>query len=263
MQPDEALLDESTEQPYFQVLSRLFFSIYIAVTLPLRFAFIPEFQIDLYTYATFIVFDILSIIYFITDDIFIFRRATRAEVQPTNTELSFSEADLSNSDAHANRTEILRRNQVVLIISILSSLPFEYVTLALSRKRTLANYFLMNRILRVFFLPNYVEDCSVLLENKGILRNIGMQRAWKLFFVMALAGHWCCCGFFIVAKMEMIHRQGFTWAEELQLIQLNDYGDAIMLVSVPEAYIQALYWAYITMVSILQVVFLRSPATIY
>ena len=248
MQPDEILFLGPSKQHHtgIRVWSRCLLSIYIAVTIPLRFAFIPEFEIDLsytYQYGAFILIDLLSNIFFLLDTIAIFHYESKAKIKPEDTEISYSQ---NGSFTHRNNSYETR---YTLIISILLCLPLEYTTLTPIGDNIAANYLIMNRFIRIFYIPSYIEDFSFMLEYKGIVKSSGIQRAWKLFFIMALAGHLCCCGFFFVAKVEAAYGRELTWVEELELIQSNEDGDIEMLVNVAEAYIQALYWAYITMVS--------------
>lgn len=251
MERDQSQSQFSTKPDYFQILSRVFLSIYIAVTIPLRFAFIPEFDVDLHTYGAFVAIDLLCSLFFVYDSLLIFHRATRAQVTPSaKSDRSSSESSDSQEQQYLSKHEY-RKHKRLLVMSIVSCLPLEYITLIPFSRIPAANYFIFNRIIRLYYLPSYIEEFSLLLEYKGIFRNIGIQRAWKLFFIMALAGHFCCCGFFFVAKMATMYGNHYTWVEELELIQFNGYGDFEMLVSVQEAYIQSLYWAYITMVSLL------------
>ena len=246
MQPDDILLSDSSRLNNIRVLSRCLLSIYNAVTIPLRFAFIPDFEINLsysYQYGAFIVIDLLSNIFFLIDAIIIFYYDNKVQIEPMHTATSVSHR---GSFIHQGNSY---KGRCSLIASIFSCIPLEYVTLMPIGDDMVVNYLIINRVIRIFYIPSYIEDFSFMLEYKGITKSSGIQRAWKLFFIMALAGHLCCCGFFFVAKVEAAYGTELTWIEELELIQSDEDGDIEMLVSVAEAYIQALYWAYITMVS--------------
>jgi len=230
-----------TQSSYFRVILRVILCIYIAVTIPLRLAFIPEFDLDLKSFGTFLFIDLWSNIFFIFDDVISYQNDAKAQNLPVDNEFSSIEEESDTTNYSKNRSW--------LVIALFSCLPLEYITLLPVAKNLVTNYFMINRIIRVISLPNYIGDISKLLEYKGVRRNIGILRAWMLFFIMALAGHLCCCGFFFVAKWTSKHERDFTWVEELELIESTGNGDLNMLASVAEAYIQALYWAYITMVS--------------
>jgi hypothetical protein len=142
------------------------------------------------------------------------------------------------------------------LVSAVSVVPFEYATLFRSSWSVHANYLLLNKCVRLILLPVYIRDVSMFLEARESINYIGAHRAWKLFFAMALAGHFCSCGFFWVAKKEALEGETITWPEDLGLFRVSAESTASqishdhleMTVSVFEAYIQALYWAYITMV---------------
>jgi hypothetical protein len=231
---------------WIRVILRNVLCIYTAVTIPLRFAFIPEFGIDLSSYGPFLVLDLMSSLYFIVDAISSFCNEDKAvQIAP------MEDAEQSSS-SHDLPLKAFRKRWYDLIVAIFSSLLFEYITIfpALA-KSWVPNYLMANRIVRIFYLSDYFEQSILLFERNGVLINSGMQRAWKLFSVMAYTGHVCCCGFFYIAKMQAAYGSEYTWVEELEIIQSNDDGNVELLVSVAEGYVDALYWAYITMVSMI------------
>ncbi len=253
-------LMQSSDRPnHLLVVLRALLGIYLAVTVPLRFAFIPEYRVNTSSYVVFVVLDLLCATFFLIDTMYTFCRDNGSKVIPEQNNLN----DASHSHLLTERLRSWRNSQSQFLVSILSCLPFEYVTLSdlgLGGRSISTNYFLLNKFIRVLYLPSYMEDFSVLLEMRGTIRSIGLQRAWKLFFIMAMAGHWCCCGFYFVAKIEAIYGRDFTWVEELDLIQTTDEMNITLSVSVFEAYIQALYWAYITMVRTMKLtIFLSAP----
>ncbi len=247
VEDNQIQLSERQRALHIRIISRTILSIYLAVSVPLRFAFIPEYEIDFDVYGIYIVLDLLSSLFFLIDSIFIFQYHRKARVAPSANDEIFGPNERSVSE----RQRTLRQSQIRLIVGIVSSLPLEYMTFLISTGTNSTIYFTINKIIVVSYLPGHIEDLSILIELNGIIRSIGLQRAWKLFFVMALAGHWCCCGFYFVAKVEAMFGDDLTWAEDLDLFKhVHDGGGGIeMTTSVAEAYIQSLYWAYITMVS--------------
>ena len=117
---------------------------------------------------------------------------------------------------------------------------------------------ILNKCVRLILLPDYIKDVSLFLELRESINYFGAHRAWILFFTMALAGHCCSCVFFWIAKNEALKGDGITWPEDLGLLSIinpelnlsqTSHRYIEMRVSIFEAYIQSLYWAYITMVS--------------
>lgn len=90
------------------------------------------------------------------------------------------------------------------IIEVLATFPLEYIALGLNLPQGKLVWFLMNRILRVGFLPTYFQELTRWLEDRGTLKNVGMHRTWKLFSAMAMAGHWCGCIFYLVSEREAV-----------------------------------------------------------
>ena len=81
------------------------------------------------------------------------------------------------------------------------------------RDKNVANYLMINRLLRMFYLPKYLNDLSTVLGRKGYLNNIGIRRTWMLFFTMSHAGHLAMCGFYFVARQEALSGVMLTWPE--------------------------------------------------
>ena len=239
---------------------------YLAVSIPLRIAFIPEFEVGMndYKYATFVVIDFVSMILFMIDAFRNYRCNRRVlkhgvQISPVHEDGDYLVGSMVQSSEFVSNT-VWRSPILRLVLSILACLPLEYTSLLMDGTGTgteSVNYWMLNRIVIILQLPNYIEDLADYFEARG-LKNIGVQRAWKLFVAMALAGHWCCCGFFLTGKMEAIKGGDLTWPEDLDLFQTvvvqGEEGQAlsrsiIMVDNVLNAYIQSLYWAYITMVS--------------
>lgn len=119
------------------------------------------------------------------------------------------------------------------------------------------NYFLLNRLIRFFYLPKYLNDLAMVLARNGYLRNIGVRRTWMLFFTMALAGHLCGCGFYFVSRHQALSGVASTWPEVSGIYSVDSTTDVdgqeqvevTMKTTASEAYITSLYWAYITMIT--------------
>jgi len=242
---------------YIVVLIRSFFCVYLVVSIPLRLAFIPEYDIDLQQYGIFVVLDFFSTVFFIGETISVKFRGWQ-RVVPLQEHLE----DERNEDSVENAAPWWGTESQLLLLSIVASVPLEYIVLFLVDSRTNStNYFLMNRFIRVLYLPAYINDISKCLELKGVLKNVGLHRTWKLFFTMAIAGHWCGCGFFYIAKEEAMNGE-ITWPEDIGIfitkvvipnnsstIKMEPTIEIEMLTNIPYAYILSLYWAYITMIT--------------
>ena len=235
---------------------------YFSVSIPLRIAFLPDFEVDMKQYPVFVVLDLISTILFMIDAIQSYRRdclevRNMAKISPDMIGYEYRDRGISRSSGIKTRS--LERIPVrSLCCRIMASLPLEYISLWNNHSDDWVNYSMLNRILIILRLPAYIEDLVNFFEAHG-LKNIGIQRAWKLFFAMALAGHWCCCGFFLVGKMEAMSDGDLTWTEDLGLVHVGIIDDdggqgsgttsITSIENVLNAYIQGLYWAYITMVS--------------
>jgi len=241
-------------------------NVYFCVTVPLRLAFVPEFCLVCGQnaplsphHAVFVVLDALSTTFFLWRAVDILRRVrSEARVVPI-----FGEDDSRSNAAGISNVKQPQPLQyqwqwqsflsAPFLFAFLSALPLEYVALMFSGSRTSipTNYLLLNRTLMLLDIPRHLSDISFLLEQAGILKNIGLHRAWKLFFAMALAGHWCGCGFYLVAKSQAVRGNPYTWPEEMGIYRANvdGPGSVQMLVDSREAYAQSLYWAYITMIT--------------
>ena len=247
------------------------FAIYHSITIPLRLAFVPDFCLRFGPGPgpghphrnVFIILDALSTAFFLWKAVDTLRRMlseARARVVPIDGQGNRKRLDYDLSIETQTRWRSLL--SVRFLFAFLSAFPLEYMALVLSRipatsataAATVAaiptNYLLLNRTLMLFELPRHLSNISSLLEQAGVLKNIGVHRAWKLFFAMALAGHWCGCGFFLVAKSQAVRGNPCTWPEEIGIYQHQaGAGSVQMLADAREAYIQSLYWAYITMIT--------------
>ncbi len=237
--------------------------IYLSVSIPLRIAFYPQFQIAFNIYS---ILDLHATIIFTTDAVRSYYRNKQywieaARISPIiigrNGESACRGTGIAESLCTSGIPDHIpawNRPTLNLLTSIIAILPLEYLTLLEQHNGFdgLTNYLMLNRIIIILRLPKYIDDLADFFESHG-LKSIGVQRAWKLFFAMALAGHWCCCGFFLVGKVEANKGGDLTWSEDLDLIQTTDEKSGGIHAPVEDclnAYIQSLYWAYITMVSI-------------
>lgn len=241
------------------LLLRAALSLYLVLSVPFRISFVSEFKVSI-DHIGFVLADLLCTFFFFADIISSFRRSARIPVLPI-TNFEETSGTISRDGAGVSEDEPRKpleicsfwfRAQRRLYASVLATLPFEYVALFIPDVNV--NYFMLNRMIVAFFLPGYAHDVSKILERRGLVKNISVHRAWKLFCAMALAGHWCGCVFFFVAKGEAHQGNEVTWAQSIGLFEISLASsnpptyDIVMSRTIPGAYIQALYWAYITMV---------------
>lgn len=243
---------------------RAILTIYLVTSIPFRLAFIPEFTVSLYQHPGFLVLDLLTAIFFSYETI---RLAMIAHsiISPSSILPATFEPPNGDSVRDSLRSyddpENLQPKRAILsywrvLFYFVSTIPLEYLTVLLL-KRSLTNYLLLNRLLRLFYLPKYLKDLLTLLVRKGYLRDIGIQRTWILFFTMALAGHLCACGFYAISYHQASNGTALTWPEVAGIysVHLTNTDDGHRLVEVTmestslEAYIDSLYWAYITMIT--------------
>lgn len=233
--------------------------VYFAVSLPFRIAFLPMFQLNFQEYAAFLALDCMSSIVFVIDtwQSFLSRRLAlmnAVQVSPVTGEEFTGDGDGRVRSGSKKNHSILGSPVMRLGLSMVACLPLEYASLVMDFEAGVVNYLMLNRVLIVMRLPSYIEDLADYFEARG-LQNIGIQRAWKLFFAMAIAGHWCCCVFFVIGKSEAMTGGDLSWTEDLGILKRQGVEPGkqsiVMIESVTSAYIQSLYWAYITMVSAL------------
>ena len=240
---------------------------YYCISLPLRLAFVPYFCLGP-DHAVFIILDALATAFLLWKalDMHVLRRArSEARVAPLIVTADGLLSKVSSKGPKGSQ-RCLSLLSAPFLFALLSAFPLEYVAMMFTSgggggtSTIPTNYLLLNRTLMLFDLPRHLSHISSLLEQAGILKNIGVHRAWKLFFAMALAGHWCGCGFFLVAKSQAVRGDPYTWPEEMGIYQHMSIsssnsqagggaGSVLMLVNAREAYVQSLYWAYITMIT--------------
>lgn len=272
---------------YFEIV-RACCCIYLAVSIPLRLAFVSDFSINSKDHLLFVLFDSMSTVFYTFEIILIFcmsQHSNRCSVVPSETtQLILAKTKKRRTGFTVLSTARDRNNRIReqqngssssflmkvtsrqlsdymihwdILVSFLATVPLEYVTIFTTAKR--ANFYMLNRAFRILFLPSYLTDISSILEEQNIITNIGIQRTWKFFFAMALAGHWCGCIFFLVAKGQALsYGSTMTWPQNIgifQVVTTTNITDSSISVhklqwlqNGPQAYIQTLYWAYITMV---------------
>lgn len=247
-----------------RIIARALLSLYLVLSVPFRWAFIPNFSLRNVEYVGFVLVDLLATIYFIWENA-ISLKTSFHQVLPLN-DLenppsgslvschSIATHDSQQENVRSPFIQILSRVKISSLLSILASIPLEYFSFMLVFDVHL-NYLMFNRLIRIGFLPSYANDISGFLEEKGLMKNLSLHRAWKLFCAMALAGHWCGCVFFFIAKKEALNGNPFTWPQSIGLFEVNlgRVGQEAIYLHMNESevrmYIQSLYWAYITMVS--------------
>ena len=247
---------------------RAILTIYLVSSISFRFAFLPEFTLSFSKHPGFIVLDLLATIFFSYETIRLAKVTksliSRSTILPSTVD-DYSRVD--SSVGHSLRSHDESVDEEVtpqrslsywrVIFYVFSTVPLEYLSIIFLDGWT--NYLLLNRLLRLFYLPKYLRDLSTVLVRKGHLNNIGVRRTWLLFFTMALAGHLCACGFYFVAwHQASVDGVALTWPEVAGIYKITTStiaGDGEQQVQVTmtstaaEAYINSLYWAYITMIT--------------
>jgi len=235
---------------WLRITLRLLLAVYLSLSIPFRVAFIPTFTVHT-KFFLFVALDLISTIFFVIETIIALPSsspsASSSVVPVTDSRKAFISRNASMIGGGQRRPKWWDFS-----LSLLATVPFEYATIIWEHDKT--NYFLMNRALRMFYLPSYLSDISRILEEKDLLRNICVDRAWKLFFAMAIAGHWCGCGFFFVARDQALKGNPMTWPQDIGIYTILSEGHSnnvslMFLKDTPEAYILSLYWAYITMIT--------------
>ena len=241
---------------------RAILCVYLLASIPWRIAFCPDFSLTI-QYPGFIIIDLLATIFFSYDTLCIaklyWESPHQGSIIPT-TITHIKEPKIKHNRQSFDEMLMLKqkrsnRSMWRVLLSCAATIPFEYASILFGGE-WLANYFMANRLLRLFYLKDYLECLSIVLGKKGHFKNIGVRRTWALFFFMALAGHLCGCGFYYVARKEAENGFVMTWPEIARIYtiesKMNSKGshqaELIMESTLFEAYIKSLYWAYITMV---------------
>lgn len=264
---------DSNSKEMFGTCAKTIVSSYWAVTIPFRIAFLSEFRIKSMNWIAFTILDLVALLLSLIDSVryynhhrldYIAGKVNRispesfivAKNQSSENSSSGNERDIAGS-LLADGTSF-QSTKIELLFSFLGCIPLEYLSLIWKSMERVTIFLLLNRILLIYRLPKYTEELFIVMEEKKIVRSIGVQRAFKLFFTMALVGHWCCCGFFFVSKSEMAIGTELSWVQDLGLLTMNmesasehsqNQSELRLDVPVHHAYIYSLYWAYITMVT--------------
>ena len=247
-----------------KVVLRALLSLYLVVSIPFRWAFLPEYSVIDGDIIGFVMMDLISTAYFSFEVLNGLRELKHASNAIVPLDIEHHHLNESNRRAHNVHSDeskstfmmILLRVSPYTVFSVMATLPFEYIYIVFG-SFSIPIYCLMNRLIRILFLPIYANDISNYLAEKGIIKNLSLHRTWKLFFTMALAGHWCGCVFYYIAKKEALSGNEYTWPQSIDLYELsllsNPSSNASLVLIMNDntagIYIQSLYWAYITMVS--------------
>ena len=89
-------------------------------------------------------------------------------------------------------------NAVVLsctILTVMVTLSLEYIYIVFG-SFSIPIYCLMNRLIRILFLPFCANEISKYVAEKIIIKKLSFHRTWNLCFAMGFAGHWCGCVFY-------------------------------------------------------------------
>jgi len=251
-----------------RVTLRALFSVYIAFSIPFRFAFVPSFQMSS-NYLSFIMCDLLCTVCFSIEIFLTLRELTRNSVVPIDADIENTSFPLCTASRSSRSflkegkfskatlmKSILFRIPISLYVSVIATVPLEYCAFSfITSKRNSLNWLLVNRLLRVFFIPVYAQEIAKVLEHRGLLKNLSLHRTWQLFFAMAMAGHWCACVFYFIAENEALEGNEYTWPQSIGLYEIEPAKEdafsshyLLMNHNIVGRYIQSLYWAYITMV---------------
>jgi hypothetical protein len=229
---------------------RAVFAVYLIASVPWRLAFCPQFTLDP-EFQWFIVLDLLCTIFFSFET---FKRLSRwsgtsiaSSILPT----MYEPTERQKIDGLGNPMLNCRRKETRIawfnmMLFFVSTAPLEYLAMIFS-KAHLVNYVMLNRLLLLFYLPNYLSDVA-----RRYIRSSGVQRTWLLFFTMGMAAHLCACGFYYVAFQEATNGVTMTWPEAAGIYVVDNTNAKAALTrmaSASEAYITSLYWACVTMIT--------------
>ena len=248
--------------------SRVILTIYLVASIPMRVAFYPDFQPIIAQYPGYVILDLLATLFFSYELICLARHTlsllSPKSVLPEYEPVKDDSVRQQSYEVEAGDTKQARTiySYGRLLFYFVSTFPLEYLPLLFSSggdsSSATGTFFLMNRLLRGLSLPKYLRNLSTVLGRRGYLTNIGVQRTWLLFFTMALAGHLCGCGFFLVARHQALNGLSLTWPEVSGIYSISSATTVegqqqqvalTMESTAAEAYIKSLYWAYITMIT--------------
>jgi len=253
---------------------RLLACLYYAASLPLRAAFYQEYTISL-EYTKFILADLVGTAFFsfeiLTAYRSLFTRYQEADddistvSKTSGAERSLTPMSRNPGPQGADDGFFVPKVGVIsfsFLLDVLATLPLEWVAWLLGVRVGLVVYFMLNRALRMLYLPKYVGDVMMWFEERDIMKNFGVQRSVLLFSGMALAGHWCGCLFYMIGYYFARRGEPRTWPEADGLYRIVGPSNATTclemdcglyeieyLEQLNARYIRSLYWAYITMIT--------------
>jgi hypothetical protein len=257
----------------FVAWGRAIVSIYLTTSISYRFVFLPSFQLSLREYPGFIILDFLSTIFFSYETIQLMKKTrsllSQTSILPDKFAPPVGDLDDPNVRIIIDESVELRSRRnfwsyVRVACEIISTLPLEYLSF-FTWGNDLTNYMMLNRLLRMVYLWYYITDLSTLMLQKGIIISIGVRRTCMLFFLMAYAGHFCGIGFYYIAYQDALKGYTLTWPEVMGLYSVTNVQhckligqscvvgktdvEVVMNVTLAEAYISSVYWAWLTMIT--------------
>jgi hypothetical protein len=243
----------------FMAWCRTIVCIYVVASIPWRLAYCPEFSLSIVDFPGFVVADLVATVFFTYDTIILGRQKFIAnrKVLPETVDV-LKDQIVKNNWHHVDDFEMYEQLEPSLswsniLIHLVSTLPFEYISgFGLLAMDEWPNYLMTNRMLRLIYLPRYLNDLSTVLARRGYVKSIGVRRTWLLFFAMALAGHLCGSVFYLIGRREALSGVQMSWPEVAGIYSIElapDGTELKMKKSTVEAYITSIYWSYTTMVT--------------
>lgn len=232
---------------------RAIFCIYVVASIPWRLAFCPSFTPSIDNFPGFVVADLAATIFFTYDAILLARLKLIAKRQVLPETVDVLKDQIVDEDVEVYEQFQTSNSWWNILVHFVSAFPFEYALIFIwAAGNEWPNYLMTNRMLRLIYLPRYLNELSALLARRGYVKNIGVRRTWLLFFTMALAGHLCGSVFYLIGRREAMNGVRMTWPEVAGIYSVETTSDGTQLEMVQsafEAYIMSLYWAYITMIT--------------
>ncbi len=234
----------------FAPCCRAVFAVYLIASVPWRIAFCPQFTFDP-EFQWFITLDLLCTIFFSFETFRLLSKWSGTSIASSILPTTHDPTEQQQLDGLGNSMLNCRQKKTRIawcnmLLFFASTAPLEYLAMVLSRV-DLVSYVMMNRLLLLFYLPNYLSSVA-----RRYIKSSGIQRTWLLFFTMGMAAHLCACCFYYVAYQEAMNGVTTTWPEAagIYLVDNNSSEPALtQMTSASEAYITSLYWACVTMIT--------------
>eukprot|EP00804_Cyclotella_cryptica_P021886 CCRYP_000852-RA/>CCRYP_000852-RA protein AED:0.03 eAED:0.03 QI:454/0.9/0.90/1/0.7/0.72/11/722/2116 len=249
----------SRDATIFMAWCRAIFCVYVVASIPWRLAFCPEFALSIVDFPGFLVTDLVATVFFTYDTIISVKQKVIVNRQVLPETVQTPKYKISkNSLLHVIESDMYEQFEPSpswsdILIRLVSTLPFELISgFGFLAAGEWPNYLMTNRMLRLIYLPRYLNELSTELARRGYIKNIGVRRTWLLFFTMALAGHLSGSLFYLIARREALSGIHMSWPEVAGIYSVESVTDRTelkMKKSALEAYITSLYWAYTTMVT--------------